>query len=76
MVDTKIEEALLFVSKYAGDVSDWKTLKKELVKCLPVDKRRLFSKRDPRTKQQNINALEKEIADRWKEITSVEVIFS
>lgn len=68
-MDQKMHEAILFVHSYAFQVSDWKVLKKELLKVLPPDKRKLFSTRDQKTKKQFLNSLEKEIIEEWKKIT-------
>lgn len=73
-MDEKVEEALQFVSTYAaGTIKEWRTLKKELLLALPSEKRKLFSTRDPRTKAPNFNEFESCVAQRWKEITGVQV---
>jgi hypothetical protein len=71
--DEKIEEALQFVSSYAASATDWRVVKKELLRALPAEKRKLFSTRDPRTKAANFNEFEQRVALRWKEITGAEI---
>jgi hypothetical protein len=75
MMDTKVEEALRLVNAYAGSITDWKVLKKELLKNLPFQQRKLFSTRDPLTKKQNFNEFEEVVCKRWKDITGIDVIF-
>lgn len=72
-MDPKIEEAISFVYSYAPDIDEWKVLKRELLKFLPVSQRKLFSTRDEKTKEMNFNELEKSIVERWKTITGVNV---
>ena len=75
MLHPKIEEAISFVASYASNISSWTIIKRELLNNLPIEYRRLFSKRDPKTKKQNFNDFEGKVADRWKEITGSVVIF-
>lgn len=72
-MDEKVEEVLQFVSSYASSVTEWRVLKKELLRILPPEKRKLFSTRDSKTKAANFNEFEGTVAQRWKEITGVEV---
>ena len=76
MMDEKVLEALQFVRSYAPEISDWKVLKRELLNNLPIEKRRLFSKRDQKTKKQNFNAFEKQVLDLWQELTNISIIFT
>lgn len=75
MLHPKVEEAIGFVASYASNVSSWTIIKREILNNLPVEYRRLFSRRDPKTKKQNFNEFEKHVTDRWKELTGAEVIF-
>jgi len=72
-MDSRIEEAIHYVMTYAPDISEWKVLKKELLKALPIDKRKLFSTRDPVTKKQNFNDFERNVVEYWKNITGAEL---
>lgn len=72
-MDPKIEEAIKFVHSYAPDIKEWKVLKKELLKFLPSDCRKVFSTRDSLTKKMNFNEFEKTVVDYWKEITGAEL---
>lgn len=73
-MDTSIEEALQLIKAYAPEIREWKVLKRELMKCLNPQTRRLFSTRDPVTKKQNFNDLEKRVSLRWEEITQSKII--
>lgn len=69
-MDQKTHEAISFIHSYtAGGITDWKVLKKELLRLLPPDQRKLFSTRNSRTKKQTLNDFEKSVIERWKEIT-------
>lgn len=72
-MEKKVLEAIRFVHSYAPEIQDWKVLKRELLKALPSDKRKLFSTRDPKTKQQRPNDFEKDIVLQWKKIAGVEI---
>lgn len=69
-----VERALLFVHGYAGGCDDWLTIKKEIIKELPWELMKLFSKRDPITKKQRINDFERDLADRWSKLTGRSVV--
>lgn len=73
---SSVEQALAFVFSYAAHVDDWITVKKELLKALPPDDRRLFSTRDPITKKQRTNDFERAVAARWSEMTGRPVVFT
>lgn len=75
MIDPEIVEAIDFVYSYASSVDDWITIKKELLKCLHPSVRTQFSTRDPITKKQRTNDLEREIAQHWSTLTGREVVF-
>ena len=69
-----IAGALTFVHSYAGHVDDWLTVKKELLRALPPDLRALFSTRDPVTKRQRTNDFERQLVERWSEMTGRPVV--
>jgi len=75
-MDVKVLEAVHAVRAYASEISEWKVLKRELLNSLPVEKRRLFSKRDQKTKKQNFNEFEKNILDLWQELTNTTLIIT
>jgi 8-oxo-dGTP pyrophosphatase MutT (NUDIX family) len=68
-LNSNVLAALAFVYSYAGHVDYWITIKKELLKALPPDDRRLFSTRDPVTKRQLINDFERCVAEHWSKMT-------
>ncbi len=72
-MEPKILEAIHFVHSYAPDITEWKVLKKELLRTLPSDRRKLFSTRDAKTKKQNFNDFEKDVALQWKKITGIDL---
>lgn len=73
-IDLKVEESLQFVKSYAPNISEWRVLKKELLKNIPSESRKLFSTRDPVTKATNFNEFEQLVADRWTKLTGVTII--
>lgn len=76
MLDEKVLEALQFVLTYAPQITEWKVLKRELLNNLPIEKRKLFSKRDQKTKKQNFNEFERKISDLWQELTNTTLIIT
>jgi hypothetical protein len=74
-MEEKVLEAIKFVHTYAPSISDWKILKRELLNNLPMEKRRLFSRRDEKTKKQNFNDFEKNISVLWEEMSGCKLIF-
>lgn len=75
MNKTILDEAIDFVSGYVGNVTDWVTIKKELLKTLSPADRIYFSTRDPITKKQRVNDFEKVVAERWHQKTGNKPIF-
>jgi hypothetical protein len=71
-----IDASLNFVARYAADVSDWITIKKELLKSLPPQCRKRFSTRDPITKKQSMNDFEISLAKKWESITGKKLILN
>lgn len=74
-MEEKILQALKFVHAYAPNIDEWKILKRELLNNLPIEKRRLFSRRDKKTKRQNYNDFEKNISNLWEEMSGCKLIF-
>jgi len=72
-MDPKIEETINFVYSYAPNITDWRVLKKELLKSLPSCHRKLFSTRDNSTKKLNFNDFEKTVVEYWQKISGVEL---
>lgn len=72
-MDPKVEEVINFVHSYAPNITEWKVLKKELLKSLPPSHRKLFSTRDNLTKKMNFNEFEETVAEYWKKIAGVEL---
>jgi hypothetical protein len=68
-MNENILNALNEVFHYAKHVDEWVIIKKELLKCLNPQDRKLFSTRDPLTKKQNINEMEKELMALWSKMT-------
>ena len=71
-----IDESLNFVARYAANISDWITIKKELLKSLPPQYRKRFSTRDPVTKKQSMNDFEISLSKKWESITGKKLIFN
>lgn len=76
MEEDRVNEALGFVARYAKNISDWATLKKELLKYFSPQERKHFSTRDPITKQQSMNQFEEMLARKWSELTGTNVIIT
>jgi hypothetical protein len=57
------------VFQYASHINDWVSIKKEILKIIPVEERELFSTRDPKTKKQRTNDLERKLAQFWSSKT-------
>lgn len=76
MLDEKVKQTLEFVKTYAPNITHWKILKREILNNLPIEKRRLFSKRDPKTKKPNFNDFESQVCNLWEEVTGNKVIIS
>ena len=75
-MNPKVIEALTFVFGYASNVDDWLIIKKELLKALAPEERKLFSTRDPITKKQCTNDFERQVAECWAEMSGRSVLFS
>lgn len=75
-INPNVASALAFVHSYAGHVDDWLVIKKELLKALHPDDRTLFSTRDPVTKKQRTNDFERQVAERWSEMSGRPVVFT
>jgi len=74
--EKKLDETLEFVTKYASHVTDWVIVKKELLKSLTPNERKLFSTRHPITKQQSMNVFEMHVAEKWEKLTGNKLIIS
>lgn len=76
MIPPRVLEALAFVHGYAAGVDNWRVIKRELFKLLPPVDRGLFATRDLKTLQPQYNDFERELAQRWSEMTGRPVLFS
>ena len=68
-----VENAMNTVISYAGDLTEWCDIKRELAKILSAEYRGLLSLRNPVTKKQRINNLERSIIIRWQELTDTQI---
>lgn len=73
-INDMLSEAIDFVYSYASHVDEWLTIKKELLRVLPVEERTIFSIRDPITKKQRVNQFEKLLAKWWSTKTKRPVV--
>jgi len=64
-------KAIDYIHSYAPNIKEWIILKKELLKTLTSDERTLFSVRDPITKKQRTNDLERLLAKLWSVKTNL-----
>jgi hypothetical protein len=65
----RVKEGLDFVFGYASHITEWVTLKKELLKFFNPFERQYFSTRDPVTKKQGLNEFEKAVIFLWENMT-------
>lgn len=72
----QVTSALQFIHSYAPNIDEWILLKKELLKTLPVEIRKKFSTRDPKTKKHSINQFEQSIIDEWNKLTEKLIVFN
>jgi hypothetical protein len=74
-IPPEIVAAVTMASSYMKDeTDDWVTIKRMLLLVLPFKYRTCFSTRDPLTKEQRLNDVERSIINLWKELTGVELL--
>tara|TARA_R100000664_G_scaffold34175_1_gene54657 strand:+ start:1574 stop:1840 length:267 start_codon:yes stop_codon:yes gene_type:complete len=71
MIPLRIVEQISLIAKYADDCDDWVTIKKEIMKSIPSQMRKLFSRRDPITKEQLPNEFDLEVIQYYYEVTGI-----
>lgn len=71
MIPDRILEQIDFVALYVTDCDDWVEIKKQILLGIPSNLRSKFSTRDPKTKEQRLNDLEREVIQYWKEKTGI-----
>ena len=69
LIDEQINDAI----SYGLFFDDWLSMKKYLLRSLPVDVRSCFSTRDPKTKRQRLNDFEVEIIRKYEILTGKEI---
>lgn len=74
LINDEFKEAISFIYSYAPNISEWKILKRELLKILSSDFRHFFSTRDSKTKKQNFNDFERSVVEYWKIFTGTELL--
>jgi hypothetical protein len=74
MIPERVLEQIKIVASYAGSCDDWVTIKKEIMKGCPSNLRSLFSRRDSITKEQNPNTFDREVIEKYRSITGVDLI--
>jgi hypothetical protein len=73
MIPPKIIDQISLISQYAEDCDDWVTIKKEIMKSIPSQMRKLFSRRDPITKEQSPNEFDLAVIDYYYETTGIKL---
>tara|TARA_R110000824_G_scaffold96509_6_gene231068 strand:+ start:389 stop:670 length:282 start_codon:yes stop_codon:yes gene_type:complete len=73
-IDDKTRQQIDLVAKYCSDCDDWVTIKKEIMKGLPSGLRKLFSRRDPITKEQRPNNFDHLVINYYKDISGIELV--
>ena len=72
-IPDRIVREIDIVSSYAKNCDDWMTIKKEIMKSIPSNLRKLFSRRDPITKEQVPNDFDMRVIDYYFSITGVKL---
>ena len=70
----KIFDTLEEVALYVGQCDDWVTVKKQILLNLPPRLRKVFSTRDPKTKEQSLNEFEKDLIIYYKQAFNVDLV--
>ena len=73
MIPDRVARQINEVSTYTGDCDDWVTIKKEIMKGIPSSFRKLFSRRDPITKEQVPNDFDKTVIAYYFDITGIKL---
>ena len=73
IIDDRILEQLEFVAGYVQECDDWIEVKKQIMRGVPSNLRKLFSTRDPVTKEQSLNDFEKQLISIWYKKTGVKL---
>jgi len=66
--------ALDEIASFAEGCDDWVTIKIEIMQRLHPSLRRLFSTRDSITKEQSLNDFERDLVERYKQKTGIDLI--
>ena len=62
-------EAIQHVASYMGERDDWVDVKKEIMRCVRPELRRLFSRRDQATRDQRPNDFDRAVLAMYSEMT-------
>ena len=73
-VRDRVMDAFLDVSTYADDCDDWVHIKKEVMKLLPSKMRKVFSRRDSKTKNHILNNFETEMINYYEGLTGIRLV--
>ena len=74
MIPERVLDQIKIVASYAGECDDWVTIKKEIMKGCPPHLRKKFSRRHPITKEQIPNDFDHSVIDKYRSITSINLI--
>ncbi len=67
-------EAVQHVASYMGDRDDWVDVKKEIMRCVRPELRRLFSRRDQATRDQRPNDFDLAVLEMYSELSGVRMV--
>ena len=73
MIPKRVIEQIHEVSSYVDDCDDWVTIKKEIMKGIPSDLRKYFSRRDSLSKEQVPNDFDKSVIEYYFRLTGVQL---
>jgi hypothetical protein len=61
----------VYVAQYMGEHDDWVDIKIEIMNCVRPELRRLFSRRDPHTREQVPNDHDHAVIDEYHRVSGV-----
>ena len=74
IIPKRVVEEIREVSQYAGNCDDWVTIKKEIMKSCPPNLRKLFSRRDPITKEQVPNDFDMAVKEEFEKLSGRKLV--
>lgn len=73
-IPSPVREAVQQVASYMGERDDWVDVKKEIMRCVRPELRRLFSRRDQATRDQRPNDFDLAVLALYSEISGTRLV--